>query len=176
MSAVGRRYAKALIELGREAGDFEAVGRELKGVARAFDDPALARLVGLATLDRRTRRAMASQISARLGLSRLLVNFLGVLAVNNRLRELGTIDREYQRLEDRALGRVRARVRSARPLSDESQRRINEVFERRTGKQVIAEVGVDPELLGGVVVEVAGRVFDGSLRTRLERLERSLAG
>jgi F-type H+-transporting ATPase subunit delta len=176
MSAVGRRYAKALFELGREAGEFEAVGRDLRGVAQAFDDPAVARMVGLATLDGRARRAMVSQVSARLGLSRLLGNFLGVLAANNRLQELGTIEREYQRLEDRALGRVRARVRSARPLSDESWQRINEVFERQSGKQVIAEVGVDPELLGGVVVEVAGRVFDGSLRTRLERLERSLAG
>jgi F-type H+-transporting ATPase subunit delta len=176
MSTVGRRYAKALFELGRETGEFEAVGRELRGVARAFDDPAVARLVGLATLDGRARRAMAAQVSAHLGLSRLLGNFLGVLAVNNRLQELGTIEREYQRLEDRALGRVRARVRSARHLSDESRQRLNEVFERQTGKQVIAEVGVDPELLGGVVVEVAGRVFDGSLRTRLERLERSLAG
>ncbi len=176
MSAVGRRYAKALFELGRETGEFEAVGRELRGVARAFDDPAVVRLVGLATLDGRTRRVMASQVSVRLALSRLLGSFLGVLAANNRLRELGTVEREYQRLEDRALGGVRARVRSARPLSDESRHRINEVFERQTGKQVIAEAAVDPELLGGVVVEVAGRVFDGSLRTRLERLERSLAG
>jgi F-type H+-transporting ATPase subunit delta len=67
-------------------------------------------------------------------------------------------------------------VRSARPLTEESRRRINEVFEHQTGKRVIADSSVDPDLLGGVVVEIAGRVFDGSLRTRLERLERSLAG
>ena len=64
----------------------------------------------------------------------------------------------------------------ARPLSDESRRRINDVFERQTGKRVVADASVNPGLLGGVVVEIAGRVYDGSLRTRLERLERSLAG
>ncbi len=131
MSAVARRYAKALFGLGREAGDFETLGRDLATLARAFADPAVARLIDHATLDGRTRRAMVSRVSTQIGLSRLLANFLAVLAVNNRLRELGTIDREYQRLEDRALGRVRARVRSARPLPDESRRRINEVFERR---------------------------------------------
>jgi F-type H+-transporting ATPase subunit delta len=124
----------------------------------------------------RARRTMVSQLSARLGLSKLLANFLAVLAVNNRWRELGAIERAYQRIEDQALGRVRARVRSARPLTEESRQRINEVFEHQTGKRVIADSSVDPDLLGGVVVEIAGRVFDGSLRTRLERLERSLAG
>jgi F-type H+-transporting ATPase subunit delta len=173
MSRVARRYAKALFELGREAGDVEEPGRELTVVARTFAE--LASLLERAALDGRARRTMTSLISARVGLSRLLANFLAVLAVNNRLQELGAIEREYQRLEDRALGRVRARVRSARPLSDESRQRINDVFERQTGKRVIADAGVDPELLGGVVVEIAGRVFDGSLRTRLERLERSMA-
>jgi F-type H+-transporting ATPase subunit delta len=70
---------------------------------------------------------------------------------------------------------VRARVRSARPLPEESRRRILEVFERQTGKQVIAETAVDAGLLGGVVVEVGGRVFDGSLRVQLERLQQSLS-
>lgn len=176
MSRVARRYAKALFELAREAGDVEAPGRELEVLARAFEDPAMASLLEIATRDGRVRRAMAPQVSAQLGSTPLLSKFLAVLAANNRLLELGAIEREYQRLEDRHLGRVRARIRSAKPLSDESRRRINEAFERQTGKRVIAETDVDPELLGGVVVEVAGRVFDGSLRTRLERLERSLAG
>jgi len=176
MSLVARRYAKALFELGREAGDVESPGRDLAVVTRAFEDPQVAALLERVALDGQARRRIMSQISTRFGLSKLLANFLAVLAVNNHLRELGAIERAYQRLEDQALGRVRTHVRSARPLSDESRRRINEVFERQTGKRVVADASVDPELLGGVVVEIAGRVFDGSLRTRLERLERSLAG
>jgi F-type H+-transporting ATPase subunit delta len=176
MSLVARRYAKALFELAREAGDVEAPGRDLAAVAQAFEDPGVAGLLERVALYGRARRTITSQISARLGFSKLLANFLAVLAANNRLRELGAIERAYQRLEDQALGRVRARVRSARPLTEESRRRINEVFEHQTGKRVIADSSVDPDLLGGVVVEIAGRVFDGSLRTRLERLERSLSG
>ena len=79
-------------------------------------------------------------------------------------------------MEDHTLGRVRARVLSAQPLSEESRARIREIFERQTGKRVIAEAGVAPELLGGAVVGLEGRVFDGSVRTRLERLRRVLSG
>ncbi len=71
---------------------------------------------------------------------------------------------------------MRARVLSAQPLSEENRARIDEIFERQTGKRVIAETAVVPDLLGGAVVELQGRVFDGSLRTRLERLRQALSG
>jgi F-type H+-transporting ATPase subunit delta len=176
VSVVARRYAKALFELGQQGGDFESVGRDLGRLAAAFDEPQLRRFAQDTTLDRATRRRVAARFGQRLGASRLLANFLGVLAEHNRLRDLGAIAAEYERREDRARNRVRARVVSAHPLSDESRVRINQVFERKTGKQVIAAPTVDPQLLGGVVVALQGRVFDGSLRTQLERLKRTLAG
>jgi F-type H+-transporting ATPase subunit delta len=176
MSVVARRYAKALFELAQQAGDFEAVGGELARLAKNFEEPILRRFTEDTTLDRGTRRGVAARLAERLGARRVLANFLGVLAEHNRLRDLGGIAVEYQRREDRALNRIRARVRSAHPLSDDSRRRIDDIFERRTGKQIIAAAAVEPELLGGVVVELQGRIFDGSLRTRLEHLRRSLAG
>jgi F-type H+-transporting ATPase subunit delta len=176
VSAVAKRYAKALLALAAESREGESVGRELESVARAFGAGPLQVFAGDTTLDRNTRRAVTARLSETLGLSRLLRNFLGVLAENNRLRDLAAIRSQYERLEDHALGRVRARVRSARPLSEESRARIHEIFERQTGKRVIAETAVAPDLLGGAVVELEGRVFDGSLRTQLERLRRSLSG
>jgi F-type H+-transporting ATPase subunit delta len=174
--AVGRRYAKALFALGAESGDFEAVGRELAQVSRAFGEAPLEAFADDTTLDRKTRRAVAASVSEQLGVSRLMANFLGVLAENNRLRALPAIAREYERLEDRSLGRVRARLRGARPLSVDSQRSISRALEHRLGKQVLADSQVDAALLGGVVVEVQGRVFDGSVRAGLERLKRSISG
>ncbi|HSD09693.1 MAG TPA: ATP synthase F1 subunit delta [Candidatus Binatia bacterium] len=176
MSAVAKRYAKALLALAVESGEGETVGRELDRVVRAFAAGPLQAFASDTTLDRNTRRAVAARLSEALGASRLLRNFLGVLAENNRLRDLPAIRSHYERLEDHAVGRVRARVLSAQPLSEESRSRIHEVFERQTGKRVIAEAAVAPELLGGAVVELQGRVFDGSLRTQLERLRRSLSG
>ena len=176
MSAVAKRYAKALLALAAESGEGEAVGREVERVAQAFAAGALQAFASDTTLDRKTRRAVAARVAETLGVSRLLRNFLGLLAENNRLRDLPAIRSQYERLEDHALGRVRARVLSAQPLSEESRARIREIFERQTGKRVIAEAGVAPELLGGAVVGLEGRVFDGSVRTRLERLRRALSG
>jgi len=176
MSAVARRYAKALFELAEGSDDLESVGRELARLAAAFDEPMLRRFAHDTTLDRTTRRNLAAQIADKLGAPRLLANFLGVLAENNRLKQLGAIAAEYERREDQKLGRIRAMIRSAHALSDESRRQIVDIFERQTGKRVLAESEIDAELLGGVVVSLQGRVYDGSVRTRLERLRRSLAG
>ncbi len=174
--AVAKRYARALFALASEQNDQEGVGRALDELANAFAQPPLAAFAHDTSLDRRTRLAVIREFAARAGIAPLMKNFLGVLAENNRLPALAGIAAEYGRLEDRRLGRLRATVTSARPLSAESRQRIHEALGHRTGRQVIAEDVIDPDLLGGAVVEVQGRVFDGSLRTRLERLKRSLAG
>ncbi len=71
--------------------------------------------------------------------------------------------------------RIRAGVRSATPLSEEMLAEVTRVFDRVTGKRVVATVAVEPELIAGVVVEVGGRVYDGSVRTQLEKLHRQMA-
>jgi F-type H+-transporting ATPase subunit delta len=174
--AVAKRYARALFALGGEAGGFEIVGRALGVLAAAFRTPEGRALASDPTIDSKKRRQVAYAIAGRLGLPKMVASFAGVLAEKNRLRSLDAIEREYQRLADRALGQVRARITSAKPVSSESGRTIDEVFARKTGKRVVSEVEVDSALLGGVTVEVEGRVYDGSLRTRLERLRRALAG
>ena len=174
-SAVAKRYARALFALGAEQGSFTETGRELESVSQAFADMPLRAFAEDTTLDRKTRRETTAKVAEAIRVSRLLANFLGVLAEHGRLRALAAIAKEYERLEDLRIGRVRARIESARPLSEESRARILALFAERTGKQVLAESGVDPDLLGGVVVEIGGRVFDGSLRVRLERLQQQLS-
>jgi F-type H+-transporting ATPase subunit delta len=174
-SAVAKRYARALFALAIEGGTVSDTGSDLASLAGAFGEPPLKSFADDTTLDRRTREEATARIARAIGLSRLLTNFLGVVAEHGRLRWIGAIAEEYQRVEDRALGRVRASIESAHPLSAESERRILAALGARTGKQVLAETEIDPNLLGGVLVEIGGRVFDGSLRTRLERLRESLS-
>lgn len=173
---VAKRYARALFALAAEDGSQEPIGRALADLADAFSKPPLRGFVENTSLDRKTRRAVVRNVAQAAGAAQVLASFLGVLAENHRLTALASIAVEYARLEDRRRGRVRASLLSARPLPGESRERIHQALERRTGQQVIAEDVIDPQLLGGVVVEIQGRVFDGSVRTRLERLQRSLAG
>jgi len=176
VSAVAKRYAKALFDLAVESNAVESIGRELDHVTGAFAEAPLRAFAEDTTLDRVTRRTVAVRVSEKLGVTRVVRNFLALLAENNRLEHLPRIRDHYERFEDRALGRVRARVLSAQPLSDESRARIVQIFERQTGKRVVAETVTAPELLGGALVELQGRVFDGTLRTQLRRLQQSLCG
>lgn len=174
--ALARRYAKAVFAIASERGQVEELGRELATLAETFRAPEVARLAEGGALGREPRRRLAEAVAAAAGAGALARQFLGVLAENNRLGVLVPAAREYERLSDRAFGRVRARVRSAAALAPDTLAAIDEAFSKRTGKSVIAEVEVEPELLGGIVVEVQGRIYDGSLRTRVERLRQTLVG
>ena len=173
--AIAKRYAKAIFALASETAKTEAIGQELGRLAEAFRIPALAGFGQDTTLDRKTRGRVAAAVASKLELSPAAASFFALLAENNRLPALAAIQKEYERLEDRRLGRLRARVRSAAALSEQSRRRLVDIFERQSGKRIIAEESVDTELLGGVIVELGGRVYDGSLRSRLERLRQSLS-
>ena len=74
------------------------------------------------------------------------------------------------------LGRVRATITSAAPLTPEDTQAITAALAKQTGRTVLAEERVDATLLGGVVVDIEGKVYDGSLRTQLEALATSIAG
>lgn len=172
--AVAKRYAKALLALGRERGIEEALGEELERVAAAFGDPALTGLLTLSTLGVKVRREITDRMVSLLPLSPLMADFLRLLAQKDRLRFLADIQDHYQHLLDQAIGRSRARVRSAVPLLQAELADVVSVFSRLTGTTVVPSVEVDPELLAGVVVEIEGRVYDGSLKTQLARMGEAL--
>lgn len=173
--AVAKRYARALFSLAVEEGRFEAAGDELARAAEAFRDDKLEALARSAAVDPRTKREVVERLVARLRIAPLVGRFLGLVADKNRLAELAGIEEQYRRLVDRRLGRVRARIRSAAALPAEGEREVREVFEKKTGKKVLAEVSVEPGLIGGVAVEIEGRVYDGTLRTQLEAMKAALS-
>lgn len=174
--AVAKRYARALFSLAVEEGRFEAAGEDLARAVEAFRDDKLAALARSAAVDPRTKREVVGRVVELLRVPPLVGRFLRLLAEKNRLGELAAIEEQYRRLVDRRLGRVRARIRSARALPADGETQLREVFEKKTGKKVLAEVSVEPELIGGVVVEIEGKVYDGTLRTQLEAMKAALAG
>jgi F-type H+-transporting ATPase subunit delta len=99
---------------------------------------------------------------------------LGLLLHKDRLRYLPQIEETYRRLADELSGVLRARITSAVELDAEQLRAIGASLEKQTGKKVALNVNVDPRLIGGVQAEIGGRLFDGSVRTQLKRIEESL--
>jgi F-type H+-transporting ATPase subunit delta len=176
MSAVARRYAKALFALAKDAATLQPCAAELGRAATLASDPAVAPLLRNPLLTPEQRGELALGLARESASSDLLTRFMRLLADQQRLAELPAISQHFENLLDDELGRVRIAIRSAQPLEPAQQADLIAAFARLTGKEVIPGEVVDANLLGGVVVEVEGKVYDGSVRSQLERLERQLAG
>jgi F-type H+-transporting ATPase subunit delta len=174
-AAIARRYAKALYELSTEDGVVDAVAADLSALTQGVRDID-AEALQPGSLGAETRRGIAAKIAQAVGEDSLLARFVQVLAENDRLAELPAIDDWFGKIHDTAAGRVRASVSAPVALSTADLERVTAVFSGLVGKQVVPQVAIDDSLIAGVVVEVEGRVFDGSVRTSLHRLSERMAG
>jgi len=173
--ALAKRYARALLALAKEDGDPAAIAAALERAAATLEAPTVAPVVASPALDTETRLALVRRLNEGLGLPRLVANCLCLLAKRQRLDLVGDLWRTYVDLLDEALGRRRVMVRSASPLSEEQLRRVLDGMRRVMGDgEIIPLVEVEPELIGGVVVEVGGVVYDGSIQTQVRGLARRM--
>ena len=174
-SALTRRYAKALVELAVEQQAVDRYGEELAMVNAVLDQEELLRqLLESPTLAMDKKAAMLADLTKALGLSEGTDKFLGLLLSKDRLSFLPQIEETYRRLADDLSGVLRARITAAVELDAAQQQAIGASLEKQTGKKVALNVTVDPKLIGGVQAEIGGRLFDGSVRTQLKRIEESL--
>ncbi len=175
LSAVGERYARAVFELADEAGQVEAVTRELGMLAETYTHSHdLRAVLDNPLVEPEQRAAILRAIGERLGLGRLGLNAVGLLAQRRRLAALPDVARSLVRLADEKMGVVRAKVSSATPLSESFCSRLTALLEQRTHKRVLLDLTIDPTLLAGVVTRVGDHVIDGTLDGRLKALERRL--
>jgi len=173
---LAKRYARALLELAREEESVEASGEELARAVAAFEEPRLALLMSSPAVDPVARLRTAKAVAAAIGLSNTLAKFVALLAERNRLAVLADVGRWYERLLDDELERARVTIRSAAPLSVAEKNDLLELARRLTGRhEILTTTEVAPELLGGVVLDVRGTVYDGSVKTQLERLTKGMA-
>lgn len=171
-----RRYAKALFQLAKEQGGVEEVRREVGELARLLEESAELREVLLQPLHPvAQRRAVLDAVAKKLGVSPLLERFFALLVDRRRLVDFQAIREELERLADEDAGLRTARVRTARPLTDAQRERLRAALSRRVGGDLQLEVEEDPALLGGLVAQVGDLIFDGSLKSQLERLRATLA-
>ena len=174
MAAAERRYARALFEAAQERNRLEEVQRDLSDFVDAVREvPELRALLRDPVLDRRVKIAALSDVLA--GSDELVRNFVLVLTEQGRAGELEETEREFERFLADETGRLSLELATAIELSDEEAGQIVQQIEHASGRNVEATRRVDPDLLGGVVLQVGSLRLDASLRGRLERLRRDLA-
>jgi F-type H+-transporting ATPase subunit delta len=173
---LAKRYARAVFEIARDANTLEGIAEELARAVAAFEEPRLRPLCLSPVLDRSTRIRNTKEVVAALGVSDTARNLVSLLVERDRLAILPEIARWYEIMLDGRLGRVRVSIRSAVPLGAAQKQELVDLARRLTrSKEVVAVTEVDAELLGGVVLEAEGTVYDGSIKAQLNRLSKEMA-
>ncbi len=171
------RYAAALYDLASERRELDAVVDQMNGLGRLIDQsPPFRRLVSSPLVDVLQARNAAHAVLTGQGFGKTVCDFVGVIANNRRLAVLRAIVTAFAALVAQKRGVVTANVASAHPLSDVQREQLRaRLIEAGFGNVNIEET-VDPALLGGLVVRVGARLYDTSLKSRLQRLQYAMKG
>ncbi len=174
MQEAARVYAEALFDVAKEKGKLDAVRDELAQFVDAVDgnrelqvfffSPYFSSAEKVAGLKRAVSDADAE-----------LVNFLELLIEKQRMPEIFRIRRQLDELWKQENRRIDVTVTSAVTLEPSVVEKVGEEIERQTGQKVELSSRVDAEILGGIVLQVGNKVLDASIRSRLEKLRKSVA-
>jgi F-type H+-transporting ATPase subunit delta len=177
VSGLAGRYATALFDLADQQQALDQVAGDLITLRRMIEEsPDLTRLIRSPVLSRDAQARVMATLTEKAGLGTTTRNFVGVVARHRRLFALSDIIRDFLRLLAARRGEVTAEVTAAQALSDGQLSAINEQLNRAIGSKVAVDVRVDPAIIGGLVVKVGSRMVDGSLRTKLTRLQLAMRG
>ena len=170
------RYAKALFDVAlEEKADLAQVDQDLQALVAALKEgPELLLAVARRSVTDVARQSLMEAVSKAMSLSPTVTKMLVLLAKSGKLNLVPELAAAYR---ERLLSHqnvVRADVTSAAPLSPEKTRALEESLSKVTGKKVEISAGVDPELMGGVVARIGSTVYDGSVKTQLQRMRQEL--
>lgn len=168
------RYATALIELAKEEKVHEEVGQELARFADACEGSDLKKVLLDPSCDLDSKLSIVDDISGKLKIKGTLKNFARLLVEKKRIGLVASVNESYQFLCDEAAGRVQAQVTIPFEPAKADEEEIRKGLEKATGKKVIMDIKVDPELIGGVVARVGSIIYDGSIRTQLNNIKNNI--
>ncbi len=171
------RYAGALYGLADDRKQLDLVADQMASLGRLIDQsPALRRLlqsplVPASESGPGLRRALEEQ-----GFDKLILDFVGVVAANRRLRALRSIIAAYAAIEASRRGVVTAAVTTAHALTDGQRNQLRSRLTAQGLGNVNLREEVDPSLLGGLQLRVGARLYDASIKSRLQRLAYRMKG
>jgi len=173
IAAVHRTYARALFDAAKENGRLAAVHQELSDFSAAVREvPELRTVLRNPELDPETKAGIVADLIGEA--DPLVQNFLRLAAEKGRIGEIEEIVREFDRLLAAEERRLEVELTTAYELSDEEASGILDQIEKASGRTVEASRKVDPNLIGGFVLQAGSMRVDASVRGRIERLRHDL--
>ncbi len=173
--AVAERYARAIFDLGVEAGQLDALTSSIRSFADTYaSSRELRSVLDNPLVELAKREAILPEVAARVGLTGVGLNAVRFVARRKRLSSLPAIARRLASLADEKQGLVRATVTSAGPLPESFYERLVKELEGATARKVTLDRKQDPSLIAGVVTRIGDNTIDGSVKGRLAEIERQL--
>ncbi|MBI5561295.1 MAG: ATP synthase F1 subunit delta [Deltaproteobacteria bacterium] len=174
-SSVARRYAKALIAVGREDGAYANYGKELRTALGIFHGTPELYKVLLNPMHRvEERRALVIKAGESASLSSAVTRLLVILMETRKIRLLPDVAAAYSRLEDELAGRLRAVVEAPFDLSPDALNSVRDKIKAATGRDVAVTFHKNAALIGGLVVRIDNTILDGSLKTQLDLMKEKI--
>ncbi|MCK4738451.1 MAG: ATP synthase F1 subunit delta [Deltaproteobacteria bacterium] len=175
--ALARRYAQALLEIGKEESSAEKFGTELRGLLSVFSaNPILYKVLLNPMYGLDERLSLSGEVAKAVGVSERVEKFLDLLVETRNIRLLDAICASYAKGEDLIAGRVRATVIAPEELDATLLGDIKDRLCKETGKEVIVSFVKDATLIGGVVIKIGNTVLDGSIKGQLKKMKTKLLG
>lgn len=173
VTTAAKRYARAIFEIATEDNKLEEWHSDLKKIAQLIKD---SEFVALAENPKLSAELKVKLAEGKLGqMNPQALNLVHLLIAKGKLEYADQIACEYERLLDEHYGITHAKVTTAIHISDTDKEKISHQLNTIVGKQVIIDLQVAPEILGGFVARIGDRVIDGSIRNKLIELKKSLA-
>ena len=171
MTTTSREYAEALFELAAQENCLKETQDGLVTVVSALrQTPAYADLLSSPAIGKEERLAALSETFGET-IPRVLLGVLRMMVSRGHVRLLESMAREYRELAMEASGESMAEVTSAVPLKEAEAVALRTRLEKKFNRRVILRCRVDPSLIGGMRVEIDGRVIDGSIRNKLQEIK-----
>jgi F-type H+-transporting ATPase subunit delta len=177
LKSASLQYANALADIALAQGAADAALRQLNDFREAYAESSeLRNFLASPAVDREGKHGVIEKLVARLGASKIIRNFLFVIADHGRMQILPEIVDSFQEVIRERQGIAEAEIFSAIELSAAQKAEFAFTLERMTGQRVEPKYSLDPSLLGGAVVRIGDAIYDGSVRNRLNEMRSKLTG
>jgi len=169
MSVVGDRYAESLFDLAKEENKVTQYLDDIKLVGEVLDsDPQIVQFFNHVLIENDKKIQLLDQ-SFKGNVDQYVLNFLKLLVQSRRIRYIDDIVKSYIKLSNQYLGIEEGMIYTPYELTDQQIQDI-----QKENKKVTLKVSIDPSLLGGIKVQISNRIYDGTIKNKVEMLKKEL--
>jgi F-type H+-transporting ATPase subunit delta len=168
-----KRFAQAIFEIASESNQMDQWSHDLKRIASLAQNEDLVAVLENPKYAFENKKKLLN--NKTLGVNPLAVNLAYILTSRGHFHLVSEVFSEYQQLVDDNRGIAKAEIITAVPLDEEEKRKLGERLSAITNKKVVLVEKVDPQIIGGMIARVDGKIIDGSTRTQLDALKSHLA-